>query len=345
MLLCLFLGWLGIHRFWVSRYKSGFVQLLLPISFVVMLPANLATILFAVILLWWLLDIFTIIFGKFRYRDGTVTEWFSGAKNQTLLIKDSNQNIFPGERFKIPRSRIFILLLCLLFGWVGVHRFYVGRNITAFVQLMLPILFLVMDPRDVGVLFLPPLMLWWLIDTIIIIFGKFKFKDGTVTKWFSGTKIQIKKTRKDKKKSTSTGEKLSEDLLGEEIDICEDVFEKHHLRRIINKINNQLGGYLQDLMDLTNEYITGIFVIDINKNKFICVDIAFENKEISLDKTTWRKIATFTAKELNRSNFKDVIQRELGLRYLWKYDLPNVSVLCSSSGMIQFKIDNLEITK
>ena len=242
------------------------------------------------------------------------------------------------------KSRIFILLLCLLFGWVGVHRFYVGRNITAFVQLMLPILFLVMDPRDVGVLFLPPLMLWWLIDTIIIIFGKFTFKDGTVTKWFNGTKIQIE-SRKDRKKSISTGEKLSEDLLGEEIDICEDLLKKHHLRGIINKTNNQLGGYLQGLMDLTDEYVTGIFVIDINKNKFICVDIAFENKEISLDKTTWRKIASFTAKELNKSNFKDVIQRELGLRYLWKYDFPNVSVLCSSGGIIQFKIDNLEKTK
>ncbi|MDN3577520.1 TM2 domain-containing protein [Chitinimonas viridis] len=56
------------------------------------------------------------------------------------------------------KNRSLALILCLLFGWVGAHRFYAGRTISAVIQLLT----------------LGGLCIWAMIDLLIILFGEFK---------------------------------------------------------------------------------------------------------------------------------------------------------------------------
>ncbi|MEH6459324.1 TM2 domain-containing protein [Chitinimonas sp. JJ19] len=50
------------------------------------------------------------------------------------------------------------LILCLLLGWVGAHRFYAGKTISAVIQLLT----------------LGGLCIWAMVDLLIILFGEFK---------------------------------------------------------------------------------------------------------------------------------------------------------------------------
>jgi TM2 domain-containing membrane protein YozV len=61
-----------------------------------------------------------------------------------------------------------IFLLCLLFGWCGVHRFYLGKLGTGLLQLFT----------------LGALGIWWCIDLYLIITGNFTDRDGQkITQW------------------------------------------------------------------------------------------------------------------------------------------------------------------
>lgn len=67
-----------------------------------------------------------------------------------------------------PKSRLVTLLLCLILGGLGVHRFYVGKIGTGLLMLFT----------------LGGFGLWWLIDVILIITGSFKDKaGGRVFRW------------------------------------------------------------------------------------------------------------------------------------------------------------------
>jgi len=63
------------------------------------------------------------------------------------------------------KKRLPALLLCLLFGPLGIHRFYVGKIGTG-------VLTIVTIGGFLGI--------WPLIDLIIIIWGSFKDKQGLV---------------------------------------------------------------------------------------------------------------------------------------------------------------------
>jgi TM2 domain-containing membrane protein YozV len=60
------------------------------------------------------------------------------------------------------KSFVTALLLCFFLGWLGVHRFYVGKAGTGVLMLLT----------------LGGLGLWTLIDFIMIIVGSFKDKQG-----------------------------------------------------------------------------------------------------------------------------------------------------------------------
>lgn len=81
-------------------------------------------------------------------------------------------------------KKLTLLLLCWLFGLLGVHRFYTSKYITGGLQLLtlgLAValaLFEVDILHPVTLLVVVSVLLWWIIDTILIIAGKFTDKEG-----------------------------------------------------------------------------------------------------------------------------------------------------------------------
>ena len=72
------------------------------------------------------------------------------------------------ENIISPKSRLIALLLCLFFGIIGVHRFYVGKVGTGILWIFTGGLF------SIGLL----------IDFFMILFGSFTDKSGCfVKKW------------------------------------------------------------------------------------------------------------------------------------------------------------------
>jgi TM2 domain-containing membrane protein YozV len=61
-----------------------------------------------------------------------------------------------------PKSRLAALLLCFFLGWLGIHRFYVGKVGTGILMLVT----------------LGGLGIWIIIDLILIIVGTFRDKMG-----------------------------------------------------------------------------------------------------------------------------------------------------------------------
>jgi TM2 domain-containing membrane protein YozV len=78
-------------------------------------------------------------------------------------------------------KKLTVLLLCWLFGLLAVHRFYTGKYLSAGLQL-LALLVAVMaaigkakGPRAI-VIAVP--FLWLVVDTMLIIMGKFNDREG-----------------------------------------------------------------------------------------------------------------------------------------------------------------------
>ncbi len=68
-----------------------------------------------------------------------------------------------------PKSRFVALALCFLFGFFGVHRFYVGKTGTG--------ILMILTFGGMGI--------WTLVDMIMIAIGSFTDKQGRrLFKWF-----------------------------------------------------------------------------------------------------------------------------------------------------------------
>jgi len=78
LLLCLFVGWLGVHRYYLGRVGSGVAMLLLYLSgFVAFLFTIryrglyvLAAIAFVGFFVWWIIDLISIATGKMKDGEG-----------------------------------------------------------------------------------------------------------------------------------------------------------------------------------------------------------------------------------------------------------------------------------
>jgi TM2 domain-containing membrane protein YozV len=100
VLLCQFLGTLGVHRFYTGRIVSGIFQLLTFGGFGI----------------WTLVDLIMIISGDFKDQYNRPLE---------------HPPVMGGSR-----SWVTSAFLCLFLGWLGVHRFYTGHVVSGIFQLL-----------------------------------------------------------------------------------------------------------------------------------------------------------------------------------------------------------------
>jgi len=99
--------------------------------------------------------------------------------NKVINSNVPEQSPSPQKEKIIKKSRKrwgICLLLCLLLGWMGAHRFYAGRFVTGIIMICLIIVgfvFYIPFGIDVGIT-----VIWVIIDLIRIICGKFTDKEG-----------------------------------------------------------------------------------------------------------------------------------------------------------------------
>ena len=100
VLLCQFLGTLGMHRFYTGRIVSGILQLLTFGGFGI----------------WTLVDLIMIVSGDFKDQYNRPLE---------------HPPVLGGSR-----SWVTAAFLCMFLGWLGVHRFYTGHVVSGIFQLL-----------------------------------------------------------------------------------------------------------------------------------------------------------------------------------------------------------------
>lgn len=86
----------------------------------------------------------------------------------TLHAPPHHAEPYPEQSVRSDKARVTVLILCLLLGLWGGHRFYVGRKKTAILQIL-----------TIG-----GLALWVVYDLILILVGDFEDGDGAkIKKW------------------------------------------------------------------------------------------------------------------------------------------------------------------
>jgi TM2 domain-containing membrane protein YozV len=82
--------------------------------------------------------------------------------NTATATATANANVNTGKRVS-PKNKWVALILCFFFGWLGIHRFYVGKVGTGILQIF-----------TFGGFF----GIWVLIDFIVILLGSFRDANG-----------------------------------------------------------------------------------------------------------------------------------------------------------------------
>jgi hypothetical protein len=97
---------------------------------------------------------------------------------RTRSVIDVNSTLNSKEK------KLTLLLLCWLFGILALHRFYTGKYLAGSLHLLILGLASLLAYFDVGsrqplvTVALLALFLWWIIDVLLIIMGKFTDKEG-----------------------------------------------------------------------------------------------------------------------------------------------------------------------
>lgn len=163
-LLAVFVGWVGVHRFYVGRMRSGALQTALGTLSIL---SGGVPVLLVPLLMWVVLDVVWIITREFRDNNGRRIARLNSEDRRAY--NGAQIHYAPGRERSATSSRCsraIALILTLLLGFAGAHRFYVGRTGTALAMLFT----------------LGGLGIWWLIDIVIVASGQLKDNEG---KWVS----------------------------------------------------------------------------------------------------------------------------------------------------------------
>ena len=163
-LLALFVGWLGVHRFYVGRMRSGAVQTLLGTLSIL---SGGVPVFVVPLAMWVILDVVWIVTREFRDRQGRRIARINSLDRRAYTgggMPHASGRERAGE--VSHRSRAIALILTILLGLAGAHRFYLGRTSTALAMLFT----------------LGGLGIWWLIDIVLVASGQLKDNEG---KWVS----------------------------------------------------------------------------------------------------------------------------------------------------------------
>ena len=95
-------------------------------------------------------------------------------KTSTKLLKQKKSMVDPGQ----GKSQIIALILFVLFGYLGIHRFYLGHRRSGLLMLLLCCtLILPIINLFTGI----ALLVWWVLDLIKLVTGDLKPVDGEYT--------------------------------------------------------------------------------------------------------------------------------------------------------------------
>ncbi len=78
-------------------------------------------------------------------------------------------------------KKLTVLLLCWLFGLFAVHRFYTGKYLSAGLQLLalfVAVMAAIGKAKGPRAIVIAVPFLWLVVDTMLIIMGKFNDRDG-----------------------------------------------------------------------------------------------------------------------------------------------------------------------
>lgn len=174
-------GLFGVHKFYVRRTLGGIVMLILTI-----------TIIGAIIsLILWIIDFIQLLRGNFKDAEGKCIK----IENYDTENRANNYEVS-------PKSGIACLLLFLKLGIFGVHRFYAGKIGSGIIMLLLFVTSIICYFYNIwshmvsglyyyneadtilGVIVISfiTLTVWWIIDLISILRGKFKDSKGRYIK-------------------------------------------------------------------------------------------------------------------------------------------------------------------
>ncbi len=163
-LLALFVGWLGGHRIYVGHRRTGAVQTVLGVLSIL---SGGVPVFLVPLLLWVVLDVVRIVSREFTDGNGLRIVRLSAV--DTRAYRSSSM---PSPANRDPAAsrclRSVAMLLVVMLGIFGAHRFYVGRTGSALAM----------------VFTLGGLGIWWLIDIIIVMTGQLVDSEGKrVSEW------------------------------------------------------------------------------------------------------------------------------------------------------------------